>query len=217
MLGCLVMGMGVPLVTAYLILAIVMGPALEKLGVPTIAAHLFMLYFGVLSVVAPPVAPPVALAAFAAAPNAGAKSMETGFTIAGLFWAILIFAISTWMIATGVGSYQNDPIPLWNAGLRVITGLVVLHPQFEISAIAAGLASSAHAEEIKMAAIARGTSAYLTMTTMATIINQACAHNISFDATGVVFPRLVSSGRKPKICPTSARSLESCRIINGTF
>ncbi len=164
MLGCLIMGMGVPSVTAYLILAIVMGPALEKLGVPTIAAHLFMLYFGVLSVVTPP----VALAAFAAAPIAGAKPMETGFTalrlaiagfiipflfvyhpdvliingftIAGLFWAILIFAVSTWMIATGLGRYQNDPIPLWNAGLRLITGLVVLHPQFEISAAAAIIA-----------------------------------------------------------------------------
>lgn len=164
MLGCLIMGMGVPSVTAYLILAIVMGPALEKLGVPTIAAHLFMLYFGVLSVVTPP----VALAAFAAAPIAGAKPMETGFTalrlaiagfiipflfvyhpdvliingfsIAGLFWAILIFAVSTWMIATGLGRYQNDPIPFWNAGLRVVTGLVVLHPQFEISAFAAIIA-----------------------------------------------------------------------------
>ena len=43
MAGCLVMGMGVPSAPAYLIVAIVMGPSLEKLGVPTIAAHLFML------------------------------------------------------------------------------------------------------------------------------------------------------------------------------
>ena len=74
MLGCLVMGMGVPSAPAYLIVAIVMGPALEQLGVPTIAAHLFMLYFGVLSVVTPP----VALAAFAAAPIAGSPPMATG-------------------------------------------------------------------------------------------------------------------------------------------
>ena len=74
MLGCLIMGMGVPSVTAYLVLALVMGPVLERLGVPTIAAHLFMLYFGVLSMVTPP----VALAAFAAAPIARAKPMETG-------------------------------------------------------------------------------------------------------------------------------------------
>ena len=75
MLGCIVMGMGVPTGAAYLIIAIVLGPALERLGLPTIAAHLFVVYFGVLSVVTPP----VALAAFAAAPIAGAKPMETGF------------------------------------------------------------------------------------------------------------------------------------------
>ena len=69
MLGCLVMGMGVPTGAAYLIIAIVLGPALESLGLPTIAAHLFVVYFGVLSVVTPP----VALAAFAAAPIAGSK------------------------------------------------------------------------------------------------------------------------------------------------
>ena len=69
------MGMGVPTGAAYLIIAIVLGPALERLGLPTIAAHLFVVYFGVLSVVTPP----VALAAFAAAPIAGSKPMETGF------------------------------------------------------------------------------------------------------------------------------------------
>jgi hypothetical protein len=70
MLSCLVMGMGVPTGAAYLMIAIVLGPVLQKLGLSLVAAHLFVVYFGVLSVVTPP----VALAAFAAAPIAGGQS-----------------------------------------------------------------------------------------------------------------------------------------------
>lgn len=71
--ACLLLGMGMPTVPAYLIIVLVMGPALQKLGVPIIHAHMFVLYFGVLSAVTPP----VALAAFAAAPIAGAGPMRT--------------------------------------------------------------------------------------------------------------------------------------------
>ncbi|MBJ6373474.1 TRAP transporter permease [Sedimentitalea arenosa] len=72
-LACLLLGMGMPTVPAYLIIVLVMGPALQKLGVPIIHTHMFVLYFGVLSAVTPP----VALAAFAAAPIAGAGAMRT--------------------------------------------------------------------------------------------------------------------------------------------
>jgi TRAP transporter 4TM/12TM fusion protein len=72
-LACLLLGMGMPTVPAYLIIVLVMGPALQKLGVPIIHAHMFVLYFGVLSALTPP----VALAAFAAAPIAGAGAMRT--------------------------------------------------------------------------------------------------------------------------------------------
>ena len=72
-LACLLLGMGMPTVPAYLIIVLVMGPALQRLGVPIIHTHMFVLYFGVLSAVTPP----VALAAFAAAPIAGAGAMRT--------------------------------------------------------------------------------------------------------------------------------------------
>lgn len=72
-LACLLLGMGMPTVPAYLIIVLVMGPALQQLGVPIIHTHMFVLYFGVLSAVTPP----VALAAFAAAPIAGAGAMRT--------------------------------------------------------------------------------------------------------------------------------------------
>ena len=164
MIGCLIMGMGVPSVTAYLILAIVMGPALETLGVPTIGAHLFMLYFGVLSVVTPP----VALAAFAAAPIAGARPMETGITAMrlsiagfiipflfvyrpdiliingltafGLIWAIMVFVAATWMAATAFNRFQSQTIPVWDAGLRIVAGLIALHPSLSVSAVGVALA-----------------------------------------------------------------------------
>ncbi|WP_281823228.1 TRAP transporter permease [Jannaschia rubra] len=78
--ACLLLGMGMPTVPAYLIVVLVMGTALAKLGVPTVHTHLFVLYFGVLSAVTPP----VALAAFAAAPIAGARAMATAFEATGL-------------------------------------------------------------------------------------------------------------------------------------
>ncbi|MBU2867593.1 TRAP transporter permease [Pacificibacter marinus] len=72
-IACLLLGMGMPTVPAYLIIVLVMGPSLQKLGVPIIHTHLFVLYFGVLSAITPP----VALAAFAAAPIAGSSPMAT--------------------------------------------------------------------------------------------------------------------------------------------
>lgn len=165
MLGCLIMGMGVPSGAAYLIIAIVLGPALERLGLPTIAAHLFVAYFGVLSVVTPP----VALAAFAAAPIAGAKPMETGFeavrlalagfiipfifvyhqdvliivddfSLVGLGWALLAFAISTWSISTALSGFDNHSLPLWERVLRGLAGVAVLIPVLSVAAAAAVVA-----------------------------------------------------------------------------
>lgn len=86
-LGCLVLGMGMPTVPAYLIIILVMGPAVEALGVDTIAAHLFVVYYAVLS----SVTPPVALAAFAAAPIAQANPIKVSIT--SLRLAIIGFLI----------------------------------------------------------------------------------------------------------------------------
>ncbi|MAQ82835.1 MAG: C4-dicarboxylate ABC transporter permease [Confluentimicrobium sp.] len=72
-IACLLLGMGMPTVPAYLIIVLVMGPSLQKLGVPIVHTHMFVLYFGVLSAITPP----VALAAFAAAPIAGSNPMAT--------------------------------------------------------------------------------------------------------------------------------------------
>ncbi len=73
MLASLVMGMGLPTVAAYLLLVIVVAPAIGKLGAPIVAAHMFIFYYGVLS----SITPPVALAAYGASGLSKADPLHT--------------------------------------------------------------------------------------------------------------------------------------------
>ncbi len=75
-IACIVMGSGVPTTPTYIILAAIVAPALAQLGVPQLATHFFVFYYGVLA----DVTPPVALAAFAAAGIARSEPMSTGLT-----------------------------------------------------------------------------------------------------------------------------------------
>ena len=70
-----ILGVGMTVTAAYILLAIVLAPALIGLGLDPIAVHLFILYWGMISFITPP----VALGAFAAASLAGATPMRTGF------------------------------------------------------------------------------------------------------------------------------------------
>jgi TRAP-type uncharacterized transport system fused permease subunit len=74
--ACIVMGAGVPTTPTYIILAAIVAPGLAQLGVPQLATHFFVFYYGVLA----DVTPPVALAAFAAAGIARSEPMRTGMT-----------------------------------------------------------------------------------------------------------------------------------------
>ncbi len=75
-IGSIVLGMGLPTTAAYVVLAALGAPALVELGVPLLAAHLFIFYFGCIS----NVTPPVSLAAFAAAGVAGAPPIKTALS-----------------------------------------------------------------------------------------------------------------------------------------
>jgi len=160
MLGSLVLGMGMPTVPAYLVVILVMGPAIEMMGVPTIIAHLFVVYFGVLSAITPP----VAIAAFAAAPIARANpgaigvdacrialigfvipfvlvynpslSLVTGFTFSGLFWVCLRLSLAIWLFSTAFTGFAADRIPAWQRGLRLALGFAVLVPTIWIETAA---------------------------------------------------------------------------------
>jgi TRAP transporter 4TM/12TM fusion protein len=74
MAACLVLGMGIPTIPNYIITSSIAAPALLQLGVPLIVSHMFVFYFGIMA----DLTPPVALAAFAAAPFAGVSGMKIG-------------------------------------------------------------------------------------------------------------------------------------------
>ena len=85
-LVCVVLGMGLPTVGVYVLLATLVSPALVKVGVEPKAAHLFVMYFGMMSMITPP----VAIAAFAAAGIAGSNALETGLSSMRLGWSAYI-------------------------------------------------------------------------------------------------------------------------------
>ena len=72
----IILGMGMPTVAVYILLAVLLAPSLIQLGVEPLAAHLFILYYGILAMITPP----ICFAAFAGAAVAGADSMRTGYT-----------------------------------------------------------------------------------------------------------------------------------------
>lgn len=74
MLAGIILGMGLPTTAAYIVQAALLIPALIKLGVPTIAAHLFVFYFAIISAITPP----VAMAVYAAAGISGSNLWRTG-------------------------------------------------------------------------------------------------------------------------------------------
>ena len=98
--GCLVMGMGLPTVAAYIIGAILFVPALTKLGIDVLAAHFFVMYYCVLSMITPP----VALASYAAAGLAKADSMRASLLAFKL--ALVLFLIPF--------AFAFDPALLWS-------------------------------------------------------------------------------------------------------
>ena len=87
MVSTIILGMGLPSSVCYLLMAILVGPVLLDLGVVPLAAHFFIFYFGMMSMVTPP----VALAAYAASAIAGSGVMTTGF--AAFRFALVGFAL----------------------------------------------------------------------------------------------------------------------------
>jgi len=75
LVGCIIMGMGMPTAAAYIMAATLLGPALAKLGIPVLAAHMFIYYFAILSMLTPP----VALSAYVASGVAGSDLTKTGW------------------------------------------------------------------------------------------------------------------------------------------
>ena len=98
MLCCIVLGMGVPTTANYCIMAATCAPILIKMGVPALAAHFFVFYYGIVA----DLTPPVALAAYAGAAIGGANPMKTAFTATklaiGAFIIPYVFALNPAML-----------------------------------------------------------------------------------------------------------------------
>ena len=121
----ILLGMGMPTSAIYLLLATMIAPSLIKLGINPIAAHMFVLYFGLMSMITPP----VAIAAFAAASLSGAGPMETGATAVRLGWIAyvipFVFVLSPALIGQGtalevVSAAATAMIGVWIASCGLI-------------------------------------------------------------------------------------------------
>lgn len=99
-----ILGMGMTSTACYIFLAIVMVPALTAMGIAPMAAHFYVLYWGIVSFITPP----VALAAFAAAKIAGADSMKTGWKAMQLgivtYFIPFLFVYDIHLLAQGTGA-----------------------------------------------------------------------------------------------------------------
>jgi TRAP transporter 4TM/12TM fusion protein len=152
----IILGMGVPSVVCYLLMASLMGALLGQLGVDPLAAHLFIFYFGMMSMVTPP----VALAAYASASIAEAKIMPTalaafrfslvGFTLPFMFIyrpalllmgpnggppvissvviAVIAAVAGVFVLAIGVTGYFKSQLRWWERVLAFVAAALLLAP-----------------------------------------------------------------------------------------
>ncbi|HLS25527.1 MAG TPA: TRAP transporter permease [Beutenbergiaceae bacterium] len=120
MIACLILGMGLPTTANYVVTATVAAPILVDFGIPLIAAHMFVFFFGILA----DVTPPVCLAAFAGAGIARANPLRTGVTalrlaVAG-FLIPYVFVLQPALVLQA--GWQELPVPL----LTLIGGMIAL-------------------------------------------------------------------------------------------
>jgi TRAP transporter 4TM/12TM fusion protein len=113
-IASIILGMGMPTVGVYILLATLIAPALVKFGIAPMAAHMFIMYYGCLSMITPP----VAIGAFAAANLAGADPMRTGFTAMTLGWTV--FVLPFLFVFSGTLLLYGDP---WLIALDCVTAV----------------------------------------------------------------------------------------------
>ena len=121
---CIILGMGLPTLGVYVLLAALVAPALIQVGIEPLAAHLYVLYFGMMSMITPP----IALAAFAAASIARAPAMATGWSAMRFGWSAyvipVLFVFSPTLILIGT------PLDISIAILTAIVGVWLISAAF---------------------------------------------------------------------------------------
>ncbi|MCX8023070.1 MAG: TRAP transporter permease [Syntrophorhabdaceae bacterium] len=120
MIASLVLGMGLPTVVCYILLAVTTAPPIIKMGVDPMAAHLFIFYFGMLSMVTPP----VGMAFYAGAALAGAPTMKTGWTA----WKIALagFLLPFMFVYSPALILKGNPLEVALASISALIGATAL-------------------------------------------------------------------------------------------
>ena len=121
MITAIVLGMGVPTTANYVITSTIAAPALVQMGVPILAAHMFVFYFGIIA----DVTPPVALAAYAGAGISGGNALRTGVHASKL--AIAAFIIPyIFVLSPVILMVDATPLTLIMATLSALAGMIAL-------------------------------------------------------------------------------------------
>lgn len=122
---CIILGMGMPTSGVYVLLAALVAPSLVEAGIQPIAAHLFILYFGMMSMITPP----VALAAFAAATITKENPLTTGLAAMRIGWAAFIipfaFVASPALLLDGTWLEITKTTVLTAIGVFAVTAGIV--------------------------------------------------------------------------------------------
>jgi len=149
---CIILGMGMPTLGVYVLLAVIVAPSLVEVGITPIAAHMFILYFGMMSLITPP----VAVAAFFAASIAQAPAMGTGWTSMRFGWTayvvpfLFVFSPSlllqgddsvtlaadvvtavfgVWLVSAAMIGYFINALSFVMRALAILAGILLLIPQ----------------------------------------------------------------------------------------
>ena len=164
-LVCVVLGMSLPTVVVYVTLAVLVAPALAQLGIAPLAAHLFLFYFGMLSLITPP----NCLATFTAAAIAGANFWKTGWTgmrlgivayvvpFVFVYHPALVFqgtaseiaaalataAAGVVLLAVGCAGYLFRPLGVARRALVIVAGLLLIPAPTSPLWLAANVAGAA--------------------------------------------------------------------------
>jgi TRAP-type uncharacterized transport system fused permease subunit len=162
-----IFGMGMTVTTCYIFLAVVLAPALVQAGLNELAVHLFILYWGMVSFITPP----VALGAFAAASMAGANAFKTGFEamkLGGVIYVIPFFfvlnpaligqgppmevaivlvcaLIGVWFISAALQGFVSFVGPLNSGGLTAVMRTILFVAGLFIAAPIGGIFGLSHA------------------------------------------------------------------------
>lgn len=156
MAGALILGMGMPTLPAYLIIILVMGPAIQALGVSMLTAHMFVFYYGVAS----SLTPPVAIAAYAAAPIAQANPLMTAlmsfrlgmakfiipfvfafyptiliienFSLFPFLWIVVRTCFCIWLFSSALSGFDRRRLTIPEVVLRFIAAFAMLATSFSV-------------------------------------------------------------------------------------